>query len=134
MTGCALGAPVFGRIAQLVEQGIENPRVGGSTPSPATTALLLALALTGCGDSCEQLCTGVGNELASCKPASLSWNDLGARNRADFVDACQDQWNRSRIDLSASDLRLALEACDDTTAELQDLECTDIVALYAPAE
>src|SRR5665213_2669390 len=26
----------FGRVAQLVEQGIENPRVGGSIPSPAT--------------------------------------------------------------------------------------------------
>ena len=30
-TGCT------GRVAQLVEQGIENPRVGGSIPSPATT-------------------------------------------------------------------------------------------------
>jgi hypothetical protein len=28
--------PKFGRVAQLVEQGIENPRVGGSIPSPAT--------------------------------------------------------------------------------------------------
>jgi hypothetical protein len=27
-----------GRVAQLVEQGIENPRVGGSIPSPATIA------------------------------------------------------------------------------------------------
>ena len=26
----------LGRVAQLVEQGIENPRVGGSIPSPAT--------------------------------------------------------------------------------------------------
>src|SRR5690606_13232625 len=25
-----------GRVAQLVEQGIDNPRVGGSVPSPAT--------------------------------------------------------------------------------------------------
>jgi hypothetical protein len=25
-----------GRVAQSVEQGIENPRVGGSIPSPAT--------------------------------------------------------------------------------------------------
>ena len=27
----------LGRVAQLVEQGIENPRVGGSIPSSATT-------------------------------------------------------------------------------------------------
>ena len=31
-----LAAPRRGRVAQLVEQGIENPRVGGSIPSPAT--------------------------------------------------------------------------------------------------
>ncbi len=39
-----------GRVAQLVEQGIENPRVGGSIPSPATilqTAPRLALSLAG---------------------------------------------------------------------------------------
>src|SRR5690606_6850868 len=29
-------AAAYGRVAQLVEQGIENPRVGGSIPSPAT--------------------------------------------------------------------------------------------------
>ena len=27
---------IIGRIAQSVEQGIENPRVGGSIPPPAT--------------------------------------------------------------------------------------------------
>src|SRR5690606_29446316 len=32
----ALIAPSFARIAQLVEQGIENPRVGGSIPPPGT--------------------------------------------------------------------------------------------------
>ena len=35
----ALAGPWAGsgaQIAQLVEQGIENPRVGGSIPSPAT--------------------------------------------------------------------------------------------------
>ena len=30
-----------GRIAQSVEQRIENPRVGGSIPPPGTTILLL---------------------------------------------------------------------------------------------
>ena len=33
----AAALPRHGRVAQLVEQGIENPRVGGSIPSPATT-------------------------------------------------------------------------------------------------
>ena len=29
---------LFGWVAQLVEQGTENPRVGGSIPPPATRA------------------------------------------------------------------------------------------------
>ena len=32
---------IIGRIAQSVEQGIENPRVGGSIPPPATIFLIL---------------------------------------------------------------------------------------------
>ena len=31
----------FARVAQLVEQRIENPRVGGSNPPPGTTFFLL---------------------------------------------------------------------------------------------
>ena len=31
---------ISARIAQLVEQRIENPRVGGSNPSPGTTSSL----------------------------------------------------------------------------------------------
>ncbi len=33
------------RIAQSVEQGIENPRVLGSIPSPGTTILFLCLPM-----------------------------------------------------------------------------------------
>ena len=33
----AVRLAISGRVAQLVEQGTENPRVGGSIPSPATT-------------------------------------------------------------------------------------------------
>ena len=32
--------PVVAQVAQLVEQGIENPRVGGSIPSLGTTDYL----------------------------------------------------------------------------------------------
>ena len=35
-----------GRVAQLVEQGIENPRVGGSIPSPATIFFFSNLRLS----------------------------------------------------------------------------------------
>ncbi len=36
----------FGQVAQLVEQGIENPRVGGSIPSLATTLFPLPASLS----------------------------------------------------------------------------------------
>ena len=36
------------RIAQSVEQGIENPRVLGSIPSPGTTILFLCLPMSSC--------------------------------------------------------------------------------------
>ncbi len=32
--------PADARVAQLVEQRIENPRVGGSNPPPGTTHLM----------------------------------------------------------------------------------------------
>ena len=35
--GLNITTPLFGRIAQLVERGTENPCVGGSIPSPATS-------------------------------------------------------------------------------------------------
>lgn len=97
-------------------------------------ALLAGVALAGCGDKCEVLCQQVGQQLATCKPASLTWNNLGARSRADFVNQCRTQWDRERLDLTASDLRLALQACRDTTQALDDLSCEEIVALYAPQD
>ena len=87
-----------------------------------------------CGDRCENLCSSVGLELATCKPDSLTWNDLGARSRSDFVNECQLQWDRERSDLSASDLELALDACRDTRNGLGDLSCEEILALYGPTE
>ncbi len=128
-----------GRVAQLVEQGIENPRVGGSTPSPATSTFLslslLALVAAGCGDRCEVLCQQTATRLQQCGidgQLNLTWNDLGARGRVNFVDECRDDWDRARLALSASDLAVALEVCDDTLLELPDISCEELVALYAP--
>ncbi len=124
-----------GRVAQLVERGIENPCVGGSTPSLATPILLsVLLAVAACGDKCEVLCQNAGASLAECKPASVSWPDVGARNRNDFVNQCRQQWDRERIDLTQSDLRVALDICNDTSRDLSSLTCEEITALYAPID
>ncbi|HHO51088.1 MAG TPA: hypothetical protein ENK18_09525 [Deltaproteobacteria bacterium] len=65
-------------------------------------------------------------------PDSLYWVDLGALSRADFVDTCQQQWDRERLSLSASDRSVALKECDDTQAAVDALSCQEIIALYAP--
>jgi hypothetical protein len=80
----------------------------------------------------------VGAEVAGCQNedrlAGLGWNDFGARNRSDFVNQCQRQWDRERLDLSASDLRLSLQACGQTIKELGAIECEEILALYGPGD
>ena len=121
-----------GRIAQLVEQGIENPRVGGSTPSPAT-ALLAALFLSACGDRCEALCRHVADRVEQCRPESITWADLGATSRGNFQRECEEAWDRTRLDLSANDLRLALDDCEAASQEIDTLSCDELIALYGPA-
>ncbi len=104
------------------------------SPGRWIAALLTSAWLAGCGDKCEVLCQNVGQQLADCKPDSLSWVDLGARNRTDFVNQCRNQWERARLDLSATDLRLALQACRDTNQELGTLTCEETVALYGAGD
>lgn len=124
----------LGRVAQLVERGIENPCVGGSIPSPAIRTLLVALLLGGCGDNCEQLCAQTAQRLAACKPDSLAWADLGARSRAEFSSDCRSDWERVSADLTVSDLRVALDVCDETSRDLSRLSCEELNALYIVAE
>lgn len=124
----------------MVEQGTENLRVGGSIPSlaillerPLYRSALVAGVLSiaaACGDKCETLCREASLQLDACKPESLSWPDLGARGRQDFVNVCRSQWERERRELSSSELAVALEFCDDT-ADLT-LSCAEWTALYAP--
>ena len=119
-----------GRVAQSVERGTENPCVGGSTPSPATFFLFVALA-SGCGDRCEVLCQEVAVELDGCRGDSLSWADLGATSRLSFVSECETDWNQLESDLSSNALGVALDACKDASDQLESITCEELVALYA---
>ena len=124
----------------MVERGIENPCVGGSTPSLATTSgLLLALVtLAACGDQCltcdrcERLCVDVGESVAACLTDELSWQDLGARSETDFVRTCRDDWDEVRADLTSRELELAIDVCDAARDDLGTLDCDEVVGLYAP--
>jgi hypothetical protein len=122
----------YGRVAQLVEQGIENPRVGGSTPSLATTLLLLTLTvLVACGDRCERLCDEVADAVAVCRPDGLSWADLGATSRRSYALECKRDWDETSAALGSRDLELSLDVCEDAQDELAALSCDEIIALYA---
>ena len=125
-----------GQIAQQVEQGTENPRVGGSIPSLATPLVWgVALVLSaGCGDTCQQLCQQSANRVAACTPDALVWPDLGARSKTDFVQQCRSDWELVSGDLTQSDHQIALEVCDDAGRTLSRLSCDEVMALYSPVD
>jgi hypothetical protein len=94
--------------------------------------LLVAVASMGCGDRCERLCREAGVKLNTCRGASLSWADLGARSRADFVDQCRLDWDQTSADLPSTDLAEALDICRIGSEELAALSCDEVRAIYAP--
>ncbi len=118
----------------MVEQGIENPRVGGSNPSPATTLpflVLLSALASACGDHCEALCVAVADRVAECRPVALTWADLGATSRADFSSRCRRDWDAVLAELEAHDQTVALDLCDASLDRVLELSCDEIIALYA---
>ena len=140
--------PHNGQVAQLVEQGIENPRVGGSIPSLATISpcgepscrssrktagffasgttlvrfmgFLGAMLLGGCGtDSCERLCVEVGQRLDTCFDEwPTDWGEVDAATRAEFRRTCQDDWSAVRSELEPRELDDGLDQCSDTSQAL----------------
>ena len=95
--------------------------------------LPLTLFLVACGgDACDRLCVEAGAAVGGCRTSALSWEDLGARSRRDFVATCQDAWEASVVNLSSNELRIALDACDEAERDLRRLGCDEVMALYAP--
>jgi hypothetical protein len=138
-----------GQIAQQVEQGTENPRVGGSIPSLATPSstpprLLAAVAffISGCAliqDDCEQLCDNVTNALAACadetwQGEAWTWADLGAGGRLAYARGCRRQWANKQVALTSRDLELALNECHDGQEVLKTLRCEELLDMYLASE
>ena len=127
-----------GRVAQLVEQGTENPRVGGSTPSLATFFIWVLPLLAACErqDRCEELCVQTTNVLATCMDDwPIGWEELGSPNRRLFRRACLNQWAEVRSTSEPRELDNALEQCDETLTDFDELRqtgelCAALRALY----
>ncbi len=122
----------FGQIAQSVEQGIENPRVGGSIPSLATF-FLLGVFGTGCSpDPCTELCEETADALGVCMSDwSLDWEDFDAASREDFQDRCSNRWGEVRSNLVARELEDARGQCREARSALstaqEDEEVCDLM-------
>ena len=110
-----------GQIAQSVEQGIENPRVGGSIPSLATFFLFGGI-LIGCDpDPCDQLCRSATSQLGECmEDWSMEWEDFDASGRANFRRRCLNRWGEVRSGLESRELEDARDQCAETSVELAE--------------
>ncbi len=124
----------FGQIAQSVEQGIENPRVGGSIPSLATFSLFVVLGVGCSPDPCTELCKDTTMALGVCMSDwSLDWEDFDAADREDFQERCTNRWGEVRSNLVARELEDARGQCREAKAALEDaqLESEDCDLLRA---
>ncbi len=123
-----------GQVAQSVEQGIENPRVGGSIPSLATfLCLLIGLGSgAGCGaEPCLALCSEVADRLDGCLGTwGADWEDFGAEDERGYRVACQDGWDAARADLEVRQVPEADDRCSAASESLAGLDCAQLAVLY----
>jgi hypothetical protein len=83
-------------------------------------------------DRCESLCRAVSLRLEDCLPASVTWVDLGARDRDEFAEVCRRDWDRTSADLTSNELELSLDLCAESCVDVDALTCDEVVALFAP--
>ena len=120
-----------GRVAQLVERGIENPCVGGSSPPLATFLLLSTLAvLAACGDSCESLCDSVAQKLSQCMTTKMTWDAYGAASRDEYTTTCRNEWASTLSDLGSHEADLAFDLCRISQETLDTMSCEEVRLMY----
>ena len=129
-----------GQVAQSVEQGTENPRVGGSIPSLATFFMVLLSSITtwGCQtDHCDTLCVRSANVFGRCIALweASDWGDFDAEDRRGFQEACQNRWSVERAELESRELVDALEQCEETIVALDEMAqnnttCDELRAIF----
>ena len=130
--GADRSATPNGRVAQLVEQGTENPRVGGSTPSPATFFFLLVSGLSACSsDQCYSLCATTANAVGGCMEEwGVTWEYFGASKQKDWGDSCRTEWETEKATLEPRQVQAAQDECAAAATELATPDCDELRALY----
>jgi hypothetical protein len=124
-----------GRVAQLVERGIENPCVGGSSPPLATFLLLFALTMVAaCGDSCESLCDSVSQKVSQCMDTGMTWQAYGAVSREEYAQECREQWTSTLSSLGSHEADLAFELCRVSQETLDEMTCKEVRLTYVAKE
>ena len=135
----------------MVEQGTENPRVGGSTPSLATSsasshklALARILAVVFCcgsavacqPDACERLCAEVAGRLDECLDQwPVGWEEFDVQGARAFQTGCEQQWAQVRSDLEPREFDDAGDQCSEGIDALQRMRvdassCSELRAMY----
>ena len=119
----------------MVERGIENPCVGGSSPPSGTIMLLLLISCT--LDECHSLCAEVADALQVCiQEWPGRWEGFGYNSRNDYYEVCKQQWNETQSSISQSQQNLALSQCDNTleSVQLEPLDCDYLRAQTTEAQ
>ena len=91
------------------------------------------MGIPACGaDACETSCYRVTLRLSRCLGQwTATWEDLGADSQSEFRDQCENDWARTRADLEPREVRLAVEACEEASDMLLEMQgCDELRALY----
>ena len=123
---------IYGQVAQLVEQWIENPLVGGSSPPRAI--LFFIFFFTGCTqDNCLLLCEQLTNQISTCiSKWPTDWADFDATRKLEFETECTNRWYAERSELEGRELSDAQDQCEESTVILKSMEqrCDQLRAIF----
>ena len=100
---------------------------------------VLALGVGCAPDPCEDLCSTMQSELATCLAVwPVGWEELDATGSRRFQTQCKNRWAVVRADLEPRELQDALDQCSETQDAIDALAasedtgalCDELRALY----
>lgn len=92
---------------------------------------MLFLLFACSSDTCHQLCATTALKLEGCLEAwGATWEDFDASERVVYGDRCRAQWERERLTLELRQIDVATQQCTDASADLGEMTCDELRALY----